>query len=81
MANSKDKYYTELYNTITYYNDRNNTPLSSVKILEAILKFRREDKEEAITDATNVTSDKFSLEFSPKRVNSNTIFASEMLEN
>ena len=28
MANSKDKYYTEMCKTLTNYNDRNNIPLS-----------------------------------------------------
>ena len=27
MANSRDRYYTEMYKTINYYNDHNNTPL------------------------------------------------------
>ena len=27
IATSRDKYYTEMFNTLTYYNDRNNTPL------------------------------------------------------
>ena len=38
MANLKDKYYTDMFNTLTYYNDRNNTPSSNVKIREAIWK-------------------------------------------
>ena len=41
----------------------------------------REDEEEAITYANNVTSDTFSLASSPQRKNSNAIFASEKLEN
>ena len=32
MENSKDKYYTELCNTITDYNERNNMQLSNVNI-------------------------------------------------
>ena len=32
METSKDKYYKEMCNTLTDYNDLNNTPLSSAKI-------------------------------------------------
>ena len=32
MATSKDKYYTEMCNTLSDYNDRNNMPLSNAKI-------------------------------------------------
>ena len=32
MANSEEEYYTELYNTITDFNDHNHVKLSSVKI-------------------------------------------------
>ena len=39
MENSKDKYYKELCNNITYYNDLNNKPLSNVKIQELILQY------------------------------------------
>ena len=39
METSKDKYYTEMYNTLTDYNDRKNIPLSNAKIREAIYKF------------------------------------------
>ena len=44
MATSKDKYYTELCNTITDYNDRNNMPLSNVNICESILQVMRKDE-------------------------------------
>ena len=47
MANVKDKYWTEMYNTITNYNDRNHTPLSNVKIAEAIDKIILEEQAEA----------------------------------
>ena len=30
--NSKEKYYTKLYNAMKIFNDHNNTPLSIVKI-------------------------------------------------
>ena len=32
MATSKYKYYTEMCNTLTNYNDHNNTPLSNANI-------------------------------------------------
>ena len=57
MKTSKDKYYMEMCNTLTKYNDRNNTPLSNANILEAICKVM---EEESITDANNVTTNTFS---------------------
>ena len=38
MANVKDKYCMEMYNTITNYNDRNHKPLSNANIREVIDK-------------------------------------------
>ena len=38
MINSEDDYYTEICNTLSDYNDRNNTPLSNANIREAIHK-------------------------------------------
>ena len=38
MENSKDKYYAELCNAITDYNEQNKTSLSNVKIGESTLK-------------------------------------------
>ena len=38
MAISRDKYYTEIFKTLTDYNDCNNMPLSITKIREAIHK-------------------------------------------
>ena len=46
ITESKENYYTELSNTITNFNDKNNTTLSNVKTQEAILKVMREDEEE-----------------------------------
>ena len=43
IANSRDKYNTEMYRTLVDYNDRNNAPLSNEKIGEAIQKFIEED--------------------------------------
>ena len=81
MGNSKGKYYTELYNTITNINNHNNTPLSSANIQEAVLEVMREDEEESITDAKNFTTYTSSLASSTQRENSNATFASEKLEN
>ena len=39
MATSRDKYYTEVCNALTDYNDRNNMQLSNADIWEAICKF------------------------------------------
>ena len=41
----------------------------------------REEEEEAITDAKNITTDMLSLALSPQREKLNAIFASEKLEN
>ena len=49
MLEKKEKYYTELGNNITTFNDNNNTPLSNVNIWEAILKFMMKDEEDSIT--------------------------------
>ena len=38
MINSEDDYYIEICNTLSDYNDRNNTPLSNANIREAIHK-------------------------------------------
>ena len=43
VETSKDKYYTEMRDTLTDYNDRNNTPLSNAKIREAIRKVTEEE--------------------------------------
>ena len=43
MATSKDKYYTEMSNTLNDYNDQNSTPLSNTKIGEAIEKVMEEE--------------------------------------
>ena len=36
MKNSKGKYWLEIYDSITNYNDRNHKPLSNAKIQEVI---------------------------------------------
>ena len=77
MATSKDKYYTEMCNTINDYNDFNNTPWSNVKIQEAIGKAM---EEESIMDANDVTVDTFSRAYNTQRENANAIFTSENLD-
>ena len=57
MATSRDRYYTEMFKTLTDYNDRENTPLSNSSIREEISKVM---EEESISDANNVTADTFS---------------------
>ena len=72
----KMKYYTELINTITTFNEKNKSPLFIVNIWEPILKFMREDEEELITDANNVTADVLSHEFCSQKENMSPIFTS-----
>ena len=79
IPNLKENYHTELYNTITNLNEHNNTPLSIVKIQGAALRVMREDEEEVITYATNITVDTFSLASSPQREILNAIFLGEKL--
>ena len=77
MANSKNNYYTEIFNTLTDYNERNNTPLINSNIIKAIRKFM---EEESLTDANNVTADTFSHDSSAQRENANAIFTNEKLD-
>ena len=56
MKNTKEKYWSEMYDTITNYNDRNYTPLSNTNIREAIDKEIMEEQAEennATVDAFN----------------------------
>ena len=55
MKNTKEKYWSEMYDTITNYNDRNYTPLSNTNIREAIDKEIMEEQAEA----NNATVDAF----------------------
>ena len=55
MANSIDKYFTEILMTITDYNECNDTPLFNDKILEAIHKVIAEEE----LDSHNLTVDNF----------------------
>ena len=43
MIYKKEKYYTELSDTITIFDDNNDTPLSYVKIRKVIVKGMMED--------------------------------------
>ena len=56
MATPGDKYHTELYITIRYYNDCNGASLSNEKIRDAIRRVFVEEE----ADAHNVTVDTFS---------------------
>ena len=66
-----------MLNTITYYNDRNNTPLFDANIRKALRKFM---EEESIADSNNFTAYTFSHTSSTQRDNANTIFTSEKLD-
>ena len=77
MATSIDRYYMEMYKTLTDYNDCNNKPLQNKNIREAIHKVI---EEESILDANNVTSDTFSHTYNTQRENEKMIFTSEKLD-
>ena len=76
MATSRDRYYTEMFNTITCYNDCNNILLSNENIREAI---RKVIEKESISDTNNVTAETFSHTSNTKRENVNAIFTNEKL--
>ena len=76
MATPRDKYYTELYRTITDFNDPNGAPFSNDNIRDEIR--RRIVEEEAETH--NVTVDTFSqtpVTPNTQGDNENTILTSE----
>ena len=56
MENTKEDYCSEIYDTLTNYNDRNHTPISNVDTREVIYQVIMEEKAEA----NNVTVDTFS---------------------
>ena len=56
MKNTKGNYWSEMYDTITNYNDRNHTPLSKAKIREAVNQVILEEK----VESNNVLVDTFS---------------------
>ena len=76
MENSKYKYYTEMCNTLTGYNNKNNMPSSNANIWEVMRKVM---VEESTTYANIITADKFSHVSNTQRENENTIFTSENL--
>ena len=77
METLRDKYRTEMYKTLTDYNDRNNTILSNAKIREAI---RKVIEEESTVDSNNVTADTFIHATNTQRDNTNAIFTSDKLD-
>ena len=56
MENSKGKYWSEMYDTVTDYNDRNHTSFSNAKIREAINQVILEEQAEV----NSLTVDMFS---------------------
>ena len=77
MATLRGKYYTEMFKTLTDYNNHNNTPSYNASIRKEI---RKVIEDESILDANNVTADTFSHTFNTKGDNANTIFTSEKLD-
>ena len=67
----------EIFKTLTYYNDRNNTAWSDEKTWEEIPKVI---EDESIGDANNVTADTFIHTPNTQRNNSNAIFKGEKLD-
>ena len=76
MANSRDKYYTEMHKALTNCNDRNNTPLLNEKIREATHKVI---EEESMSDANNVSAETFKPTPNAQRCNSNAVFIIDKL--
>ena len=82
-GNSRDKYYTKIYETLIDYNDHNDAPLSNENIEYAINKFITEEESDSHNinfDAHNVTADTFSQTFNTQRVNENAILTSAKLD-
>ena len=72
MATTKDKYYTEMLETLVDYNDSKNAPLSNGKLRQEFSKIMVETEEEerdAEYNANNVTMDTF---FHQSSVTTNT---------
>ena len=66
-----------MFKTLIYYNERNNTPSSNVKIWEAM---RKVIEEESIADANNITENTCGHTYNTQRDNANAIFTSEKLD-
>ena len=77
MATSRDRYYIEIFKTLTDYNDRNNTPLFNDNILEPVRKVM---EEESVSDSNKVTTGIFSHTSNIQRENAKLIFTSEKLD-
>ena len=77
METSRDKYYTEIFRTLTDYNDLNNSSLLSEKIREAIRKVM---KEESISYANKVPANTLVCTSNTQRENENVIFTNEKLD-
>ena len=80
MATSRDKYYTELYRTITDWNDQNGASLYNENILDAICRVIVEEE----VEAHNVTVDTFSqtpVTPNTQVTNEKTILTSEKRNN
>ena len=63
MANTKDKYYAKMLETLVNYNDRNNGQFSNKKIQQAVIRVMAEMEEEecdAERISNNVTMDTIS---------------------
>ena len=56
MENAKEDYWSEMYDTITNYNEQNHSPLSNTKIIEVIYQVVLEDQ----VESNNVTVDTLS---------------------
>ena len=80
MATPRDKYYTELFRTMTYFNNWRNAPFSNKNIWDAIHRVIAEQESDAnyITSYShNLTVDTFSQTSNTQRENKNTILTSE----
>ena len=62
--------------TTTYFNNRNDAPLSNEQIQEAMHKLISEEE----VDAHNITVDTFSQKSNTQRDNANTILTREKLD-
>ena len=77
MATSRDRYYTEIFKTLTDYNDCNNTPLLNTDIRETI---RKSIEQKSIANNNNVTTDSFNHKPNTQRDNANITFTSENID-
>ena len=56
MVATKDKYYTNMMETIVYYNDHNNAPLSNEKLWKEVSRVMAETEEEELDAKRNVNN-------------------------